>query len=151
MKIDIGFQPNCSETVFRVSRSEIDELTPETKEAFWTAARAGVTEEDVKANMFAILGLPNLRSAGGYSTLVPEEEDQFCLYYYQNHLKKWAAELPFNTTDGSDGKPKVPDRHVWPDHGDELASGGIKNSLPSEYSGIIELRRLAREHKEGQA
>lgn len=160
MRVDFGFQPNCSESVFRFSRGEIASLPPDMQEAFWKAAAANYTEEDLERNPWGILGLPNPVPMAAESSLVPEEDDDFCLYYYQtsnealiqfalSHLKKWLAELPFNITDG------IPDRFLWEKEVDErnrnMPKGRRyepppfpKNSEPpAGYSGIIKLRQTA--------
>jgi hypothetical protein len=159
MEIELGFQPNCSETVFRFSKQEVENLSPEAQKIFWVAAANGCTSETLAENMFSCLGLPSSDPHGGeYSSLVRETEDQFLLSYYQTsnemllefakeHLKEWLIEGPFTREED------IPKDHNYND--DERARdqeglypmkefvGNLSPIKGFEY--IIELRRLASE------
>jgi len=162
MRIEIGFQPNCSETVFRFSKAEVENLPPDVLKAFWVAAANGCTAEKLEQNMFSSLGLPSTSPRGGaYSSLVREREDHFLLSYYQTSnemlldfakelLKEWLVEAPFTKTED------IPKEHNYDD--DERAReqeglfpmkeflGNLSPTKGSEY--IIEMRRLAKESGE---
>jgi hypothetical protein len=120
MEISLGFQPNCSETVFRFSHRELNGLSKDQFEAFWKAVANGCTEESVKQNSLSTLGLPvdYITNIASRPTLILESADQFFLSYYQtwndmlldfakNNLKDWMIEAPF--TDDS----YIPDDHNW--------------------------------------
>ena len=153
MKVEIGFQPNCSETVFRFSRKELGKLSPDELKAFWVAAANGCTAERLSENAFASLGLPHTEPTGGeYGSLCCQSDDHFILAYYQmsnemllefakNHLKDWLTEAPFSQEE------TIPKDHDFEYYEDQPLPTIFKgNSLPPEgFEAIIELRKLAGE------
>ena len=158
MKLEIGFQPNCSETVFRFSREELGKLPDDMLKAFWVAAANGCTKERLEQNAFACLGLPHLDPRGGeYSSLSRQSQDHFLLSYYQtsnemllefakNHFKDWLVEAPFTKDED------VPKNHNF-DFVEEktIASIFSENLLPpTGFEAIIELMKEAKESQKKQ-
>ena len=150
MKLEFGFQPNCSETVFRFSRRELSKLSPDMLQAFWVAAANGCTKESLEKSMYSSMSLPGEPSGGEYSSLNCQDADHFVLAYYQtsneylmefakNHMKNWLVEAPF--TPDKD----VPKRHNFDNYQEPTPTTGFEeNPLPpSGFEAIIELRRLA--------
>jgi len=156
MQIEIGFQPNCSETVFRFSHEEISKLGEEKLKEFWRAACNGVTPEDVIENPFASLGLPSRVPHGAeYSSLVAETQDHFTLSYYQGsneklvqfaieNLRDWLVEAPFSD------KETIPKNHLFefdPTSNDATLFPMKEfegEALPIKgWEDIIELKKLA--------
>jgi len=154
MQVSIGFQPNCSETVFRFSHKELDSLTPEQKAEFWKAAAQGVTPEDIESNAFRTLNLPSLEFCGVASstTLEVESEDQFRLCYYQTSnemllefakatMKAWTVDAPFTREDD------IPKDHNWDiverDKKSRHQKFQGKQVQPKGWEAIIALGRVA--------
>ena len=151
MKLEFGFQPNCSETVFRFSRREVAKLPPDMLKAFWIAAANGCSKESLEESMFSACGLPETEPHGEeYSSMTCQDEDHFLLSYYQvsnarlmefakNHLKSWLVEAPF--TPDKD----IPKHHNFDNYKEPSPTVVFEeNPLPPPgFEAIIELKRLA--------
>jgi hypothetical protein len=168
MKIELGFQPNCSETVFRFSRKEVGNLSPEVLKAFWLAAANGCTKERLAENAFAGLALPSLKPVGGeYSSLQCQDADHFVLAYYQmtndellefakEHMKDWIIDAPF--TPDNERIPKEHDHEYVEEktissifRGNSLPPKGFEDimELKKEFAGVVTKKVADNEKKEG--